>query len=123
MTQRPTLVDLERGVPFADRHIGPNADEQAKMLAVVGYGSLAELVDAAVPESITATERLRLPAAASEQEVIAELRGLAAQNQLLTTMIGAGYYDTVTPPVILRNVMENPAWYTAYTPYQPEISQ
>ena len=123
MTERPSLADLERGVPFARRHIGPNADEQAKMLAVVGYGSLDELIGAAVPESIRATDRLNLPAAASEPDVLAQLRAHAANNRVLTSMIGLGYYDTVTPPVILRNVMENPAWYTAYTPYQPEISQ
>ena len=123
MTERRTLADLERGVPFSARHIGPDADEQAKMLAVVGYGSLAELVDAAVPESIKAQAPLALKPALSEPDVLALLREYAAGNRVVTSMIGAGYYDTVTPPVILRNVMENPAWYTAYTPYQPEISQ
>jgi len=123
VTDRPTLDDLERAVPFADRHIGPTPDEQAKMLAVVGYGSLDELVDDAVPEVIRATEALRVPAAASEAEALAELRALAARNRVMTSMIGLGYHDTLTPPVILRNVLENPAWYTAYTPYQPEISQ
>jgi glycine dehydrogenase len=122
-TDRPTLESLEQGVPFADRHIGPSEDEQAKMLAVVGYGSLDELVDAAVPEVIRATEGLQLDAALSEAQVLAVLRGHAANNRVMTSMIGLGYYDTFTPPVILRNVLENPAWYTAYTPYQPEISQ
>ena len=117
------LADLETASPFAARHIGPSEDEQAKMLAVLGQGSLGELADAAVPELIRATERLNLPAAASEAEVLAELRELAAQNRVTTPMLGLGYAGTHTPPVILRNVLENPAWYTAYTPYQPEISQ
>ena len=108
---------------FAARHIGPSADEQAKMLAVVGYASLDELVADAVPRSIVEDRTLDLPAAATEAEVLDELRGLAGRNRVLTTMIGLGYYDTITPPVILRNVLESPAWYTAYTPYQPEISQ
>ncbi|MCI0385850.1 aminomethyl-transferring glycine dehydrogenase [Streptomyces sp. CNQ085] len=118
-----SLAKLERGTPFEERHIGPDAGEQAKMLAQVGYGSLDELAAAAVPEVIRSTEALALPAARSEAEVLAELRFLAGRNQALDSMIGLGYHDTFTPPVILRNVMENPAWYTAYTPYQPEISQ
>src|SRR5213595_3625424 len=109
--------------PFAARHIGPGEDETAKMLAVVGAGSLAELAEQAVPEVIRAQQGLTLPAAGSEPEVLAELRALAAQNRVTVPMIGLGYYGTHTPPVILRNVMESPAWYTAYTPYQPEISQ
>jgi glycine dehydrogenase len=108
---------------FADRHIGPSADEQAKMLAVIGYGARRELVDAAVPRGIRSDHVLGLPAAGSEEEVLAELRALAARNQVLTSMIGLGYADTVTPPVIVRGVLEDPGWYTAYTPYQPEISQ
>jgi glycine dehydrogenase len=123
MTSAPTLHDLESAVPFADRHIGPSEDELAKMLAVVGHGSLGDLATAAVPEAIRATERLQLPPAATEQEAIAELRALAAQNTVQVPMLGLGYYGTFTPPVVLRNVLENPAWYTAYTPYQPEISQ
>jgi glycine dehydrogenase len=123
MTGPVTLRDLESAAPFATRHIGPGDDETAKMLAVVGAGSLAELAEQAVPEVIRAHEGLHLPAAGSETEVIAELRELAAQNRVTVPMIGLGYSGTVTPPVILRNVMENPAWYTAYTPYQPEISQ
>src|SRR5439155_12977220 len=82
-----------------------------------------ELIAAAVPESIRANLALALPPASSEAEVAAELRALAARNTVRSSMIGLGYYDTVTPPVIRRNVLENPAWYTAYTPYQPEISQ
>ncbi|GAB2896201.1 aminomethyl-transferring glycine dehydrogenase [Streptomyces mayteni] len=120
---RTPLTELERGTPFAARHIGPDAAAQAKMLAQVGYGSLDELTAAAVPEAIRSAEALRLPDAASEAEVLAELRALAGRNQVAHSMIGLGYHGTFTPPVILRNVMENPAWYTAYTPYQPEISQ
>ncbi|MDB1089388.1 aminomethyl-transferring glycine dehydrogenase [Streptomyces sp. ACA25] len=120
---RIPLAALERGTPFASRHIGPDEGDQAKMLAHVGFGSLDELTAAAVPEVIRSTTALRLPDARSEAEVLAELRALADRNQPLHSMIGLGYHGTFTPPVILRNVMENPAWYTAYTPYQPEISQ
>ncbi|MFD5193896.1 aminomethyl-transferring glycine dehydrogenase [Streptomyces sp. NPDC058357] len=124
MTPRRTpLSQLEQGIPFEQRHIGPDAEAQSKMLAQVGYGSLDELTAAAVPDVIKSTEALGLPAARTEAEVLAELRTLADRNQVLAPMIGLGYYGTFTPPVILRNVMENPAWYTAYTPYQPEISQ
>jgi len=123
--ERPegSLAALEHTAPFAGRHIGPGEDEIAKMLAVVGHGSLAELAEAAVPAAIRSTEALDLPAAASEAEVLAELRALAAQNRVTTPMLGMGYSGTHTPPVVLRNVLESPAWYTAYTPYQPEISQ
>lgn len=120
---RIPLSELESGIPFEQRHIGPDAGAQAKMLAHVGYGSLDELTAAAVPDTIKSVEALRLPAGRTEAEVLAELRSLADRNQVLAPMIGLGYYGTFTPPVILRNVMENPAWYTAYTPYQPEISQ
>ncbi|MEU3275079.1 aminomethyl-transferring glycine dehydrogenase [Saccharomonospora sp. NPDC006951] len=109
--------------PFAARHIGPGEHEQAKMLAECGYGSLDALVAAAVPTAIRTASRLSLPEPASETEAIAELRELAGRNTARTQMIGLGYHDTITPPVIKRNVLENPAWYTAYTPYQPEISQ
>ncbi|MFE4454598.1 aminomethyl-transferring glycine dehydrogenase [Streptomyces sp. NPDC056796] len=124
MTPRRTpLSQLEQGIPFEQRHIGPDAGAQAKMLAQVGYGSLDELTAAAVPDVIRSAEALNLPEARTEAEVLAELRSLADRNQVLAPMIGLGYHGTFTPPVILRNVMENPAWYTAYTPYQPEISQ
>jgi glycine dehydrogenase len=118
VTDRPTPAAC-----FADRHIGPSPDEQAKMLAVVGYGSRHDLADAAVPTAIRSDHRLDLPPAASEAEVLAELRALAGRNRVLTSMIGLGYHDTITPPVIRRGVLEDPGWYTAYTPYQPEISQ
>src|SRR5690606_6876199 len=97
-------------------------EARAKMLAQVGYGSLDELTSAAVPDVIKNADALDLPDARSEAEVLAELRSLAGRNQVLDSMIELGYYGTFTPPVILRNVLENPAWYTAYTPYQPKIS-
>ncbi|WP_326822468.1 aminomethyl-transferring glycine dehydrogenase [Streptosporangium sp. NBC_01756] len=109
--------------PFATRHIGPADADQTRMLEAVGFASTADLVAMTVPEAIRAKDRLRLPPAASETEAIAELRALAARNTVLTSMIGLGYHDTVTPAVIRRNLLENPGWYTAYTPYQPEISQ
>jgi glycine dehydrogenase len=107
---------------FAHRHIGPADADQARMLAAVGYASLDELTAAALPPGITDRE-LNLPDALSEDEALAELRRLASQNTVATSMIGLGYYGTSTPAVIRRNLLENPAWYTAYTPYQPEIAQ
>jgi glycine dehydrogenase len=118
----PSAIAASR-LRFADRHIGPVPDERAKMLAVVGYGSLEELADAALPGAIRTAGELPVPAAAGEDEVLAELREIAGRNRLTTSMIGLGWHDTVTPPVLLRGVLENPGWYTAYTPYQPEISQ
>ncbi|MGX1615564.1 aminomethyl-transferring glycine dehydrogenase [Micromonospora chalcea] len=108
---------------FADRHIGPGRDDERRMLEAVGYSSVDELMDAAIPEVIRWHGTLDLPAPASEREAIAELRALAARNTVAVSMIGLGYHGTHTPAVIRRNVLENPAWYTAYTPYQPEISQ
>ncbi|OUM44891.1 aminomethyl-transferring glycine dehydrogenase [Arthrobacter sedimenti] len=108
---------------FADRHIGPRTPDAARMLEVLGYPSLEKLVDMAVPASIRLDRALDLPAALSETEVLAQLRRIAGRNRTAVQMIGQGYFDTVTPPVIRRNVLESPAWYTAYTPYQPEISQ
>ncbi|MGP3918124.1 aminomethyl-transferring glycine dehydrogenase [Nonomuraea sp. 10N515B] len=116
------MTDLS-APPFSSRHIGPSAAEQQRMLEAVGFESVSDLVAVAVPEAIRAKDRLQLPAAASETEAIAELRALADRNRVLTSMIGLGYHDTITPAVIRRNLLENPGWYTAYTPYQPEISQ
>jgi len=112
--------------PFTTRHIGTDAGAQAHMLARLGYDSVDDLVKAAIPASIQlapehSTDAIPLPA--SEREAIAELRVLANRNTVNRSMIGLGYYDTITPAVIKRNVLENPSWYTAYTPYQPEISQ
>jgi glycine dehydrogenase len=108
---------------FAARHIGPTPAEQEHMLGTLGYASLDELTTAALPPGLADGARADLPAAASEEEALRRLRVLAGQNEVLTSMIGLGYYGTVTPAVIRRNVLENPGWYTAYTPYQPEISQ
>ncbi|MGV8977213.1 MAG: aminomethyl-transferring glycine dehydrogenase [Cellulomonas sp.] len=108
---------------FADRHIGPRSRDTATMLAQLGYDSLDALIEGAVPASIRTDRPLDLPAARSEAEVLDALRVIAAKNTVMTQMIGQGYSDTITPPVIRRNLLESPAWYTAYTPYQPEISQ
>ncbi|MEU1588020.1 aminomethyl-transferring glycine dehydrogenase [Micromonospora sp. NPDC005710] len=108
---------------FATRHIGPGPDDERRMLEVVGHDSIDELMDAAIPEVIRWHGTLDLPDPATEAETIAELRALAARNTVAVSMIGLGYHGTHTPAVIRRNVLEDPAWYTAYTPYQPEISQ
>jgi glycine dehydrogenase len=110
--------------PFSTRHIGvSDPADQAVMLKALGFSTLDELIAAAIPQSIRTKLALALPPASSEAEVAAELRALAARNTPRASMIGLGYYGTITPPVIRRNVLENPGWYTAYTPYQPEISQ
>jgi glycine dehydrogenase len=108
---------------FADRHLGPAPVEVEQMLAALDVSSVAELVDRAVPESIRDRAPLDLPAGRTEADVLARMRELAQRNQVLVSLIGQGYSGTITPPVIQRNLLENPAWYTAYTPYQPEISQ
>jgi glycine dehydrogenase len=108
---------------FISRHIGPDHDDVAAMLKVVGQPSIEAMLDTAMPGVIRNERALRLDAAPTEEAVIKELRALASRNTVLTQMIGLGYYGTVTPPVIKRNVFESPAWYTSYTPYQPEISQ
>ena len=108
---------------FADRHIGPDAADVAAMLEVIGHKSLDDLIQATVPAAILRDEDLRLPPARSEAQALEDLRAMAAANTPLRSLIGMGYHDTITPPVIQRNVLENPAWYTAYTPYQPEIAQ
>ena len=108
---------------FVHRHIGTASADQQAMLAAIGYASLDALIDAAVPKAIRMSGALNLPAPASEQQAAAELRALADRNTVRTSMIGLGYYPTITPAVIRRGVLESPAWYTAYTPYQPEISQ
>src|SRR6476660_1121696 len=108
---------------FADRHIGPSPEETAQMLREIGFADLDALVDATVPKNIRLDRVLELPAAKSESDALAELRALASQNRIARNFIGAGYSDTITPPVIQRNILENPGWYTAYTPYQAELAQ
>ena len=120
---RPSLRDLEHHSAFIERHIGPNDAEIAQMLRVVGHDSLETLTDAIVPASIKSTAPLALPEAITEVEALAKIRAIAVKNQVFRSFIGQGYYGTHTPNVILRNILENPAWYTAYTPYQAEISQ
>ena len=108
---------------FVRRHIGPNAQETSAMLALLGHKNLDELIDAAVPKKIRLPKNLKLPAARSEHDALAELKRIASENKVFRSFIGQGYYNTITPPVIQRNVLENPGWYTQYTPYQAEISQ
>ena len=108
---------------FAIRHIGPTPAEQRHMLGSLGYSSLDELTTAALPEGLHQMAELDLPDPVTEAQALAALRTIAGRNRVLTSMIGLGYHDTITPAVIRRNMLESPAWYTAYTPYQPEISQ
>ncbi|MCW0218273.1 MAG: aminomethyl-transferring glycine dehydrogenase [Prosthecobacter sp.] len=108
---------------FSSRHIGPSAAETAAMLQTLGYASLDALVDQVVPEAIRQRTALNLPAALSEEDALRRLKQLMGRNKVVRSFIGLGYHDTFTPPVIQRNILENPGWYTAYTPYQPEISQ
>ncbi|MCB1667203.1 MAG: aminomethyl-transferring glycine dehydrogenase [Pseudomonadales bacterium] len=118
-----SLAELQANNEFISRHIGPSAQEQQAMLGTLGYDSMASFIDAVVPENIRDRSTLALGDSMTEQQALAELRQLASQNRVMTSFIGQGYYNTYTPNVILRNILENPAWYTAYTPYQPEISQ
>ncbi|HOX70307.1 aminomethyl-transferring glycine dehydrogenase [Dokdonella sp.] len=122
-TSSPSLRDLENHSAFVDRHIGPNDAEIAAMLKIVGHASLDAMTDAIVPGKIKSPMPLALPAAITEVEALARIRTIADRNAVFRSFIGQGYYGTLTPNVILRNILENPAWYTAYTPYQAEISQ
>src|SRR5713101_6435497 len=108
---------------FVRRHIGPSEADIEQMLAVCGFPSLDALIDAAVPAQIRLRRPLNLPPSRSEHGLLNELREIAAKNQIFRSFIGAGYSDCITPPVIQRNILENPGWYTPYTPYQAEISQ
>ncbi|MEG2803488.1 aminomethyl-transferring glycine dehydrogenase [Stenotrophomonas sp.] len=119
----PSLRALEHSHAFVERHIGPNDAEIAQMLEVVGHASLDALTDAIVPAGIKSPAALALPESMTEVQALAKIRAIADKNQVFRSFIGQGYYGTLTPNVILRNVLENPAWYTAYTPYQAEISQ
>ena len=123
MTSRTTLASLEHHDAFIERHIGPNDGEIAAMLKVVGHDSLDAFTDAIVPASIKSAAPLALPESMTEVEALAKIRAIAAKNKVFRSFIGQGYYGTHVPNVILRNILENPAWYTAYTPYQAEISQ
>ncbi|QSR36006.1 glycine dehydrogenase (aminomethyl-transferring) [Marinobacterium iners] len=122
LSLRP-LNTLEQQDAFIGRHIGPSADEAAAMLAELGVDSLAALIDETVPGSIRVKQPIALDTPKTEAQVLAELKAIAGQNQIKRSLIGMGYHDTLTPNIILRNVLENPGWYTAYTPYQPEVSQ
>ena len=123
MAEARTLRELEQRDEFVHRHIGPSPEDIAAMLEEVGFDSFDALTQRAVPGVIRAADPLALPESRTEFDVTGELRRLAARNRPMRSVIGMGYYDCITPPVVLRNVMENPGWYTAYTPYQPEISQ
>ena len=117
---------LHEGRPpraFARRHIGPTDSEAEQMLSTLGAGSLEEFIRSAVPDQIRTARPLGLPRALTEEETIAELAAIASGNKIFRSLIGMGYSDTVTPAVIRRNILENPGWYTAYTPYQAEIAQ
>jgi glycine dehydrogenase len=119
---RPTLR-LDPPDAFVDRHVGPSPEDVRAMLAALGFGSMAELIDATIPQAIRAKNALALPAARTEHEALRDLRAIAAKNKPWRSFLGMGYADTLTPPVIQRNVLENPGWYTQYTPYQAEIAQ
>ncbi|WP_084555258.1 aminomethyl-transferring glycine dehydrogenase [[Phormidium ambiguum] IAM M-71] len=108
---------------FASRHIGPSPEEIKQMLELLGFSSLDELIEKTIPQAIRISRPLQLPAAQSEYAALANLKEIASKNQIFRSFIGMGYYDCITPPVILRNILENPGWYTAYTPYQAEIAQ
>jgi len=116
-------AELNNGAAFHARHIGPSDDDLALMLKVVGASSLDDLIGKIVPKQILKDGLLALDAPRTEEDVLADLRRIAGKNKVYKSFIGQGYYGTFTPGVILRNILENPAWYTAYTPYQPEISQ
>jgi len=117
------LTELEGQAEFIRRHIGPDETQISQMLAALGLDSLDALIESTLPPSIQTDGPLDLPVAASETATLTRLREIAGMNVLKHSMIGMGYHDTITPPVILRNILENPGWYTAYTPYQAEISQ
>ena len=123
MSSTQPLAALENATEFVARHIGIAPEDEAHMLSAIGAASRDALIDAIVPPSIRRHQPMALPPAATEAQALAELKALAGRNQLLKSFIGQGYYGTHTPGVILRNILENPAWYTAYTPYQAEISQ
>ena len=123
MEVQPLKLSLSPNTPFVDRHIGPDKEQTATMLKAIGLSSLEELVKKAVPNSIQIKKKLSLPEPASEIEALEELKTIAQQNTVCRSFIGMGYSDCLVPGVISRNILENPGWYTQYTPYQAEISQ
>ena len=123
MQSTKPLDELENSREFIARHIGVSDADEAHMLSVLGQASRRALIDSIVPRSITRAQAMQLPPPVTEAAALEELKQIAQKNQLLKSFIGQGYYGTHTPGVILRNILENPAWYTAYTPYQAEISQ
>ena len=123
MSALKPLGELENAAEFAARHIGPDAADERQMLSVIGAASRRALIDAVVPRAIARRQPMAIPAPLTEAQALAELKAMAVKNRLLKSFIGQGYHGTHTPGVILRNILENPAWYTAYTPYQAEISQ
>ncbi|WP_377155662.1 aminomethyl-transferring glycine dehydrogenase [Roseateles sp. UC29_93] len=123
MSALPSFAELENAAEFHARHIGPDAHDETLMLSAIGAASRAALIDAIVPAAIKRAAKMDLPDAVTESQALAELKAIAGKNQILKSFIGQGYHGTITPGVILRNILENPAWYTAYTPYQAEISQ
>src|SRR5437867_1078069 len=122
-----TIKHVEDAIPaaqsFVPRHVGPDDRDVSEMLKLLGFSSLDALIDGTIPRKIRLREGLSLPTGLTEPEVLTYFRALAAKNQVFRSFIGMGYSDCVTPPVIQRNIIENPGWYTAYTPYQAEIAQ
>ena len=123
LQKKRTLTDLQNAAEFIARHVGPSADDQQQMLSALGCTNLQQLTAQVVPEAIAMAEDLAIVDGCTEAQALAELREIASHNLVFKSFIGQGYYGTITPNVIQRNILENPAWYTAYTPYQPEISQ
>ena len=123
LQKKRTLTDLQNAAEFITRHVGPSADDQQQMLSALGCTNLQQLTAQVVPEAIAMAEDLAIVDGCTEAQALAELREIASHNRVFKSFIGQGYYGTITPNVIQRNILENPAWYTAYTPYQPEISQ
>ena len=123
LQKKRTLADLQNSAEFIARHIGPSPEDQQQMLSLLGCSNLKQLTAQVVPKAIAMAERLDIVDGCTEAQALAELRVMASQNKVFKSFIGQGYYGTITPNIIQRNILENPAWYTAYTPYQPEISQ
>ena len=117
------MINIQDSSQFVNRHIGPNSTELTEMLATIGVDSLDQLIEQTVPRNIRLDKALDLPEALSEFEYLQQLKEIAAKNEIFRNHIGLGYYGTITPAPILRNIFQNPSWYTQYTPYQAEIAQ